>query len=159
MPFALSEMTLTSTVFSDGQPIPQKFTGDGDDVSPPLFWENPPGGTRSFTVICHDPDAPLISSNGTYGFVHWVVYNLPASADSLAEGSPAGTPGKNNFGKLGYGGPQPPEGHGLHRYYFWVLALDTELRLDEGLSLWQLLETIEPNVIGMNRLVGTYQRD
>lgn len=159
MPFALSEMTLTSTVFSDGQPIPKKFTGDGDDVSPPLSWENPPGGTQSFAVICHDPDAPLISSNGTYGFVHWVVYNLPTSADSLAEGSPAGTPGKNNFGKLGYGGPQPPEGHGLHRYYFWVLALDTELELDEGLSLWQLLETIEPNVIGMNRLVGTYQRD
>lgn len=159
MPFALSEMTLTSTAFSEGQAIPKKYTGDGEDVSPPLFWENPPGGTQSFAVICHDPDAPLISSNGTYGFVHWVVYNLPASADSLAEGSPAGTPGKNNFGKLGYGGPQPPEGHGLHRYYFWVLALDTELELDEGLSLWQLLETIEPNVIGMNRLVGTYQRD
>lgn len=159
MPFALSEMTLTSTAFSEGQAIPKKYTGDGEDVSPPLFWENPPGDTQSFAVICHDPDAPLISSNGTYGFVHWVVYNLPASADSLAEGSPAGTPGKNNFGKLGYGGPQPPEGHGLHRYYFWVLALDTELELDEGLSLWQLLETIEPNVIGMNRLVGTYQRD
>jgi len=159
MPFALSELKLTSSAFEDGGAIPQKYTGEGDDVSPPLSWTNTPEGTHSIAVICHDPDAPLVSSNGTYGFVHWVLYNLPPNTTSLSEGTTKGTQGKNNFGKIGYGGPMPPEGHGTHRYYFWVLALDTDLDLDTGMSLWQLLEDCEPHIIGMNRLVGTYQRD
>ena len=159
MPFALSEITLTSPAFDDGGSIPKKYSGEGEDVSPALNCSNIPEGTQSLAVLCHDPDAPLISSNGTYGFVHWVLYNLPASTTSLEEGTELGTPGKNNFGKVGYGGPMPPEGHGVHRYYFWVLALDTDLKLDKGMSLWQLLEAVEPHVIGMNRLVGTYQRD
>ncbi|GGX41629.1 YbhB/YbcL family Raf kinase inhibitor-like protein [Saccharospirillum salsuginis] len=159
MPFALSELALTSSAFEDGGAIPQKYSGEGEDVSPPLSWTNTPDGTQSIVVVCHDPDAPLVSPNGTYGFVHWVLYNLPANTTSLSEGTTEGTKGKNNFGKVGYGGPMPPEGHGTHRYYFWVLALDTDLDLDDGMSLWQLLEACEPHIIGMNRLVGTYQRD
>lgn len=159
MPFALSDMTVTSTAFNEGEAIPKKHSGEGDDVSPALNWRGAPNETQSFAVICHDPDAPLVSPNGTYGFVHWVLYNLPADTTSLAEGSDEGTQGENNAGKQGYGGPMPPEGHGVHRYYFWVLALDTDMRLDPGLTLWQLLEKVEPHVVGMNRLVGTYQRD
>ena len=157
MGFALSDMQLTSSAFDSRGPIPKKYTGEGEDVSPPLKWTSPPAGTQSFAVICHDPDAPLVSP-GTYGFVHWVLYNLPASATSLEEGTDAGTAGANNFDKTGYGGPMPPEGHGVHHYFFWVLALDKQLDLKPGLTLWEFLEKAEPHVLGMNRLVGTYTR-
>ena len=112
---------------------------------------------KSFAVICHDPDAPLVSP-GTYGFVHWVLYNIPASASSLPEGVREYTAGDNDFDKRGYGGPMPPEGHGTHHYFFWLLALNQDLDLEEGLTMWQLLERVEPHVIGMNRLVGTFRR-
>ncbi|ABI56962.1 YbhB/YbcL family Raf kinase inhibitor-like protein [Alkalilimnicola ehrlichii MLHE-1] len=159
MGFALSDLTLTSGAFQENGAIPTRHTGEGEDVSPALAWSNVPDGTRAFAVICHDPDAPLVSPNGTYGFVHWVLYNIPNDVVELAEGTDQYTPGKNDFGNVGYGGPMPPEGHGLHRYYFWVLALNDDEQLPSGLSLWQLLERIEPKIIGMNRLVGTYQRD
>lgn len=159
MGFALSDLTLTSPAFEHGGSIPKKHTGEGDDVSPPLAWENVPEGTRSFALICHDPDAPLVSRGpGTYGFVHWVLYGIPASVTSLPEGVEDHTPGRNNFDRQGYGGPMPPNGHGTHRYYFWLLALDTELEEGPGLTLWELLDKVEPHVIGMNRLVGTYSR-
>lgn len=158
MGFALSDITLTSSAFENGQAIPKKHTGESDDISPALSWSKPPEGTQSFAVVCHDPDAPLVSPAGTYGFVHWVRYNLPAACNSLAEGGVEGTDGKNDFGNTGYGGPMPPPGHGTHQYYFWVLALDAELKLEAGLTLWQLLANIEPHLIGMNRLVGTYER-
>ena len=109
-------------------------------------------------MICHDRDAPLVTPGGTYGFVHWVLYNIPASTSSLGEGSTGFSSGKNDFGNLGYGGPMPPVGHGRHQYYFWVLALDKETGLEEGLTLWQLLARVEPNLVGMNRLVGTFER-
>lgn len=157
MGFALSDMQLTSTAFESRGPIPKKHTGEGEDVSPALAWSGAPAGTQSFAVICHDPDAPLVMP-GTYGFVHWVLYNLPASTTGLAEGTGEGTAGGNDFGKTGYGGPMPPEGHGVHHYFFWVLALDRELDLEPGLTLWQFLERTEPHIIGMNRLVGTYER-
>lgn len=158
MGFALSTMKLTSSAFTAGGAIPKKHTGEGDDVSPALAWTDAPDGTRGFAVICHDPDAPLVSKNGTYGFVHWVLYNIPASATQLAEGASGHTAGKNDFGKAGYGGPMPPNGHGTHNYYFWVLALSSDEKLPAGLTMWQLLERVEPHAIGMNRLVGTYQR-
>lgn len=157
MGFALSKMQLTSTAFGPGERIPQKHTGEGEDVSPALAWHDAPEGTRSFAVVCHDPDAPLISK-GTYGYVHWVLYNIPASVTSLAEGTKEFTSGKSDFGKPEYGGPMPPPGHGTHYYYFWVFALNDELNLEPGLTLWQLLEKIEPHTLGMNRLVGTYSR-
>lgn len=158
MPFAPSEMTLTSSAFQADGAIPTRYTGEGDDVSPPLSWDEPPKGTQSFALFCLDPDAPLVSPNGNYGFVHWVLYNVPASVRSLDEATDVGTPGVNNFDKVGYGGPLPPPAHGTHRYYFWILALDVELELLEGLSLWEFLKEAEPHILGMSRLVGTYQR-
>ena len=159
MGFALSKLQLHSTAFQHGESIPAKHTGEAEDVSPQLSWSNVPEGTRSFAVICHDPDAPLVSPNGAYGYVHWVFYNIPASISSLEEGSKDFTEGMTDFGTVGYGGPMPPGGHGLHNYYFWILALDDELELEAGLTMQDLLARIEPNVIGMNRLIGTYQRD
>ena len=159
MGFALSNMQLNSSAFSQGGSIPSQYTGEGADLSPPISWSDAPQESQSFAVICHDPDAPLITSQGTYGFVHWVLYNIPSAVASLAEATSEHTSGKSDFGKPGYGGPMPPNGHGLHQYYFWVLALDNNEEIESGLTLWQLLERIEPNVIGMNRLVGTYQRD
>ena len=159
MGFALNlDLQLTSSAFAADGAIPTKHTGEGEDVSPALSWSNAPQGTKSFAVICHDPDAPLVSANGTYGFVHWVHYNIPGDVTSLPEGCKQHTDGLTNFGKIGYGGPMPPEGHGQHKYYFWVLALDSEPTLEEGLDLWQLLAKVEPHTLAMNRLVGTYQR-
>lgn len=157
MGFALSSMQVKSTAFEQGGAIPSKHTGEGEDVSPALSWSDLPEGTQSIAVFCHDPDAPLITP-GNYGFVHWVLYNLPGSSTGLAQGGSEGTSGKNDFGNTGYGGPMPPEGHGVHRYYFWVVALDRDLQLQAGLSLEAFLQEVEPHVIGMNRLVGTYQR-
>lgn len=158
MKFALSDLQVTSSTFADGGPIPRECTGEGADTSPDLQWKNVPDGTQSIAVICHDPDAPVISS-GSYGFVHWVLYNLPASTTQLAGGATDFSSGINDFGNLGYGGPMPPEGHGTHRYFFWVIALSREPNLNDGLSLNQLLQEIEADALGMNRLVGTYQRD
>ena len=157
MGFALSKMQLTSNAFQSLGAIPKRHTGEGEDVSPHLSWTGAPAGAKSFAVICHDPDAPLASA-GSYGFVHWVLYNLSGTTTSLDEGTTDGTAGSNDFGKTGYGGPMPPEGHGVHHYFFWVLALDEALDLEPGLTLWRFLETVEPHVIGMNRLVGTYER-
>jgi Raf kinase inhibitor-like YbhB/YbcL family protein len=122
-----------------------------------LEWTHIPDGTRSFALICHDPDAPLVSP-GVYGFVHWVLYNIPGSVTGLPEGTADYTRGPNDFNEARYMGPMPPNGHGTHHYFFWLLALNKELNLPAGNTLWQLLEAIEPHVIGMNRLVGTYQR-
>ena len=157
MGFALSTMQVTSASFETGGAIPAKHTGEGEDVSPALAWSDAPEGTKSFAVICHDPDAPLVLP-GRYGFVHWTLYNLAGSASGLAEGSGEGTQGANDFGNQGYNGPMPPEGHGVHHYFFWLLALDQDLGLEAGLNMWDLLTRIEPHVLGMNRLVGTYRR-
>lgn len=158
MGLALSSMQLTSSAFNDGTNIPQQYTGEGADISPQLSWTDAPEATKSFALICHDPDAPLISP-GSYGYVHWVLYNIPFNINSLEENTDLYTSGVNDFGNLGYGGPMPPNGHGIHHYYFWLLALDLEPSLQEKLSLWELLSVVEPNVIGMNRLIAKYSRD
>ena len=157
MGFALSDLELTSSAFPQHGRIPKNHTGEAEDVSPALSWTNVPDGTKSFALICHDPDAPLVTPSG-YGFVHWVLYNIPAAVTEIAEGENSYTSGVTNFGRDGYGGPMPPEGHGTHHYFFWILALDSELDLEPGLSMAELLSAIESNVIGMNRLVGTYSR-
>ncbi len=159
MGFALTTMQLKSDAFEQDTLMPSRFTGEGEDVSPSLAWENPPQGTKAFAVICHDPDAPLVSSNGTYGFVHWVLYNIPEDVMHLEEGTDLYTTGINDLGKTGYNGPMPPNGHGLHNYYFWILALDKAVELEPGLSLWRVLEKAESHLIGMNRLIGRYKRD
>ena len=158
MGFALSDMQIESPAFGAHGAIPQRHTGDGEDVSPVLRWRDAPAGTKAFAVVCHDPDAPLLKTT-SYGFVHWLLYNIPAETSELAEGTQEFTPGKNDFGGTGYGGPAPPPGHGKHHYYFWILALDTELDLPAELSMSELLDKIEPHVKGMNRLIGTYIRN
>ncbi len=158
MGFALSNMKLTSTAFDQGSAIPVQYTGEGEDISPALGWIDAPEAS-AYAVICHDPDAPLVTNLGTYGFVHWVLYNIPGSANGLDQATDDYTKGKNDFGKEGYGGPMPPNGHGKHQYYFWILALSDDTSLEAGLTMGQLLARIEPNLIGMNRLVGTYERD
>ena len=157
MGFALSTMQLTSPAFADGAAIPARHTGESDDVSPELNWTDAPEGTEEFALICHDPDAPLIKP-GTFGYVHWVLYGIPGTATGLPEGVADHTQGVNDFGNPGYGGPMPPEGHGTHRYFFWLFALNSAPGLKAGLTMRELLEKIEPQVIGMNRLMGTYER-
>lgn len=157
MGFALSDMQLTSPSFADGERIPEIHTGEGTDVSPEFVWTDVPDGTKSFAIICHDPDAPLVSP-GNYGFVHWVLYDIPGDLTQLPQGASEYVCGTNNFDKQGYGGPMPPPGHGEHRYFFWLLALRSRPDLKPGLTMWQLLGLVEPEVIGMNRLMGTYSR-
>lgn len=158
MAFALTSMHVSSPAFANHQAIPVKYTGEGDDISPALAWQGAPEGTKGFAVVCHDPDAPLVKE-GRYGFVHWLLYNLPGELSELTEKTAVGTVGINDFGKQGYVGPMPPEGHGTHLYYFWVLALDHQTALPKGLTFSELLAEIEPHLLGMNRVVGTYQRD
>ena len=157
MGFAPSSMKITSSAFEPLGRIPKKHTGEGEDVSPPLAWSGAPKETKSFALFVHDPDAPLLTTQA-YGFVHWVLYNIPASVTKLAEGEKGYTSGMSSFGKPGYGGPMPPERHGLHHYYFWLLALKADAKLPAGLSMQDLFTAVEPSLLGMNRLIGTYSR-
>lgn len=158
MGFAPSPMQVHSPAFGNHKRIPTRHTGEGEDVSPALEWSDAPEDARAFAILCHDPDAPLCKP-GSYGFVHWLLYGIPGSVSSIPEGGGATyTSGRTDFDDTGYGGPMPPEGHGPHHYFFWVLALDRELDLDPGLTMEELLAEIESHVIGMNRLVGTYER-
>jgi Raf kinase inhibitor-like YbhB/YbcL family protein len=157
MAFAPSSLNLSSADFRAGEQIPDRHAYESGNVSPALHWEGLPPGTRSVALFCHDPDAPMVAATGSYGFVHWLVYNIPPSVSSLAQGCRDYTQGGNDFGGTGYDGPRPPDGHGRHHYYFWLLALDLEPTLPGGLSLATFLERIEPHVLGMNRLVGHYE--
>jgi Raf kinase inhibitor-like YbhB/YbcL family protein len=157
MGFAPSSMQLTSPVFQPLGRIPKKHTGEGTDASPALAWSGAPNGTKAFALVCHDPDAPLVTPIG-YGFTHWVLYNIPGSVQQLVEGETGYTSGMSSFGKTGYGGPMPPEGHGVHHYYFWLLALGADKRLAPGLAMHELFAAVEHDVLGMNRLIGTYSR-
>lgn len=157
MGFALSTMKLRSSAFESGGSIPTRFTGEGEDVSPPLEWSDPPDGVESFALFCHDPDAPLVQP-AAYGFVHWALAGIPGATRLLAEGNAEHVQGRTDFGRNGYGGPMPPEGHGRHHYFFWLLALSSTPSLEPGFSLNELLTAVEPHVIGMNRLVGVYER-
>ena len=152
-------LPLTSPAFEAGGNIPTKHTGEGSHTSPQLDWELPEGetGVRSFAVICQDPDAPLVT-NGDYGYAHWAIYNIPPATRSLAEGTQEHTAGPNDAGTNGYFGPMPPPGHGPHHYFFVLLALDRDPDLPAGLSISQLLSTVEPSVVGMGRLMGVYER-
>lgn len=150
-------MQLTSSAFEALGRIPTTHTGEGEDISPVLAWSGAPANARAFALVCHDPDAPLLTPRA-YGWVHWVLYNIPASVTTLAEGESGYTCGTNEAGNARYNGPMPPEGHGLHHYYFWLMALDTDTKLPAGLSMVELFAAIEPHVIAMNRLVGVYSR-
>lgn len=148
----VADLKVTSPAFDHHQRIPDKHSGDGEDVSPELMWSGAPEGTRGFAVVVHDPDAPLVD-----GFTHWVAYNIPAAVNHLPQGGgDQVTQGSNSFGNSGYNGPAPPAGHGTHHYYFWVYALDDDLDLPPGLDRRRLLERIEDHVLEQARLVGTF---
>ncbi len=154
----MTTIQLTSAAFSEGQAIPRQYTGDDANVSPPLAWSGPPDSTQSFALICDDPDAP----RGTW--VHWVLFDLPADARGLEEDVPANATlasgarqGKNDFGKVGYGGPAPPRGK-PHRYFFKLYALDTVLTLPAGATQAQVAAAMQGHVLAEGQLMGTYQR-
>lgn len=150
-------LEIRSPAFGSGDEIPTVHTCDGEDRSPPLEWDGAPDGTESFVLIVDDPDAP----GGT--FVHWVVYDLPASAAGLSAGvgpdtvlPDGGVHGENSWGRLGYGGPCPPDGE--HRYFFKLRALDGPLGLRPGATKREVLEAMEGHVLDEARLVGRYER-
>lgn len=150
-------MKITCNAFREGEMIPRKHTCDGPDISPYLTWDGLPEGTESLALICDDPDAPA----GTW--VHWVVFNIPAGTSELPEGIPGeeelpdGTrQGRNDFRRIGYGGPCPPGG--THRYYFKLYALDTVLDKEAGATKDELLEVMEGHVISRVSLMGRYSR-
>ena len=151
------ELILSSTAFAEGDPIPQIYSCDGEDISPPMQWTDPPEGAMSFALIVDDPDAPV----GTW--VHWVLYNLPSDTRSLTEAFPSDADlpdgsknGENSWGRLGYGGPCPPGG--THRYFFKLYALDMILDMAAGATKEQLLQAMEGHILAESELMGTYSR-
>jgi Raf kinase inhibitor-like YbhB/YbcL family protein len=144
-------MALTSPAFNAGEPIPTKFSCDGEDISPELDWFGIPEGTVSLALIMDDPDAPV----GTW--VHWVLYNLPMDLSGLREGmTGVGLDGTNSWNQAGYGGPCPPSG--THRYFFKLYALDIYLDLDPGADKGALEAAMEGHILGQAELMGTYNR-
>jgi Raf kinase inhibitor-like YbhB/YbcL family protein len=149
---------LASPHFPYGGAVPKEFTCEGADRSPQLAWTQPPPATQSFALIADDPDAPV----GTW--VHWVIYDLPASAASLPQGVakterlPDGsTQGRNDFKKIGYGGPCPPAGK-PHRYFFKLYALDKKLGLSPGATKQEVERAMHGHIVAQAELMGTYGR-
>lgn len=150
----LGDLTISSPAFGHGEPIPERHTTEGDDVSPALEWSSVPDGTRQLALVCHDPDAPL-----THGFTHWVVYGIPADATGIPEGGgDAFVQGTSDFEKEAFGGPAPPPGHGTHHYFFHLYALDTEVDAPAGLTRAALSDRIDGHIIEQARIVGTFER-
>jgi Raf kinase inhibitor-like YbhB/YbcL family protein len=148
---------IKSSAFTEGGMIPRQYTCDAEDVSPDLAWTGVPEGAKSLALICDDPDAPM----GTW--VHWVLFNLPPDTSELHAEIPSektlrnsARHGKNDFGKLGYGGPCPPSG--THRYFFKLYALDTVIDLKSGITKAQLLAAMEGHILDDGQLIGKYKR-
>ncbi len=141
------------SIFKNGEPIPAKYTCDGDNVSPPLQWDKVEKA-KTYAVIVEDPDAP----GGT--FYHWVIYNLKVNSlpEGVKRGSELGIQGLNDFGEVGYGGPCPPRTHGAHRYYFNVYALDVELPAKRDVTAEKLKEMMNDHIIDKGSIMGTYKR-
>lgn len=163
------EMKLTSTIFKEGEMIPEKYTCDSADVSPQLAVTDIPEGTKSLAMICDDPDAPV----GTW--VHWVIFNIPADLTEFPEGisrdvnpvigtdsTRTATQGINDFRRFGYGGPCPPPGS-AHRYFFKLYALDMELEFDaaaikKGVTAKQLSEKMKDHILAETSMMGKYKK-
>lgn len=151
--------TLSSAAFTHQGAIPSKYTCDGADLSPPLAWTDLPPGTKSLALIVDDPDAPDPAAP-KLTWVHWVLYNLPPSANDLPEGAsvlPPGTQqGLNDWQRTGYGGPCPPIGR--HRYFYKLYALDTVLPDLQRPTKPMLEKAMRGHILGQAELVGTYQK-
>jgi hypothetical protein len=158
-------MTISSEAFSAGERIPIRYTGDGEDVSPPLNWNDVPATAKELALICDDPDAPTPRP-----WVHWGLYKIPATVHGLAENIPAASSiespisayqGRNSWPSgrtIGYRGPAPPPGHGTHHYHFKLYALDTELELNPGIDKAELLRQLSGHIQAEAELIGTYER-
>lgn len=149
-----SSFKLTSPSFANGQAIPKKFTCQGESkgaISPALQWSGVPEGTKSFILIVDDPDA-----NKVEPFVHWILFNIPATATGLKEGQALGMNGSTSFGHKQFGGPCPPSGN--HRYFFYLYALDTMLDLFEGATKTELLEAMQGHTLAETKLMGMYRK-
>ena len=161
---------LTSSAFKSGTAIPTRYTSEGDDLSPPLAWSEAPAGVQSWAIICDDPDAPSPKKPAAEPWVHWVIYNIPADAGSLDEGTPrdaqlsqpqGARQGKNAWpsDNVGYRGPMPPPGSGAHRYFFRIYALDSVLDLPPGRAdKKSLLAAMKGHILDQGQLIGTYER-
>jgi len=154
----LMALTLKSPAFTQGTKIPSKYTCEGEDVSPPLSWDDVPEGTKSFALIMDDPDAP----RGTW--VHWVIYNIPVNVRELQEGvstdpvlTTRAKQGMNDFRKTGYGGPCPPPGP-EHRYFFKLYALKIELALSEKATKADVEDAMNGNILAETELMGKFGR-
>ncbi len=150
-------LQLTSTAFAHEQMIPEVYTCDGKDMSPPLEWSSAPDSTKSFALICDDPDAPGQT------WVHWVVFNIPADYRELTDSVQAGrvieagiNQGSNSWGKNSYGGPCPPSG--THRYFFKLYALDTTFDLEGNVDKDHLLKQMDGHILAQAELMGKYSR-
>ena len=158
----MQNWSLTSSAFEAQARIPQRHSGDGVDLSPPLTWTSAPASCRELALIVDDPDAPSPEP-----WVHWVLYKIPPSTTALAEGIPTtralsqpsgAVQGTNSWRTVGYRGPAPPPGHGTHHYHFKLYALDAVLPLEAGLDKKRLLAAMEGHVIGQTEMIGTYSR-
>jgi len=154
-------LKITSTAFQPGGSIPSKHTCEDRDLSPPLAWSGAPPGTKTFALVVDDPDAPDPAKPQRV-YVHWVLYNIPATTIALPEnaskkGLPKGAAqGKNDWGKAEYGGPCPPIGR--HRYFFKLYALDTELTGLSSPTKGDLERVMNGHVLESGELIGTYQK-
>jgi Raf kinase inhibitor-like YbhB/YbcL family protein len=145
-------MELTSSAFGEGQPIPRRHSCEGEDLSPSLSWSQLPDGTAALALIVDDPDAPV----GV--FTHWLGWELDPAAGGLREGEAAPVEGRNDFGEISYRGPCPPPGHGPHRYFFRLHALEEELKLEPGVGRAELEEALAGRSVAVAELMGTYER-
>ena len=150
-------LVISSTAFADGQSIPRQYSCMGPGISPPLSWSEAPAATQSMALVLDDPDAPA----GT--FVHWVIYNIPASSAGLPEALPAdeqladGTlQGTNSARRTGYSPPCPPSG--THHYFFKLYAVDTMLTLGAGAGKQELLKAMQGHIVAQGELMGTFTR-
>jgi Raf kinase inhibitor-like YbhB/YbcL family protein len=159
------EFELTSTSFVNGAEIPVKYTGE-NGISPPLAWKGAPAGTKSFMIICTDPDAPSPAKPDPNPFVHWFILNIPADTKSLLPNVPGETnlavPAGavqllNGFEETGYGGPMPPKGSGRHRYFFTIFAMDRVHVIDPKLTIEEFSKILQSSVLGRAELMGTYE--
>jgi Raf kinase inhibitor-like YbhB/YbcL family protein len=144
-------MKITSSAFRNGEVIPVKYTCDGEDVSPPLEFDDIPEKARSLALIMDDPDAPM----GTWD--HWLVWNIPPGTSDVPEGdSPQGVVGKNSWGKAAWGGPCPPDRQ--HRYFFKLYALDRHLTVPPASRKADLEKAMQGHILAQAQLMGVYDR-
>jgi Raf kinase inhibitor-like YbhB/YbcL family protein len=148
----VGEFALTSNAFRHGDEIPRRHGCEGDDVSPALSWSDPPAGTRALALVVDDPDAPV----GV--FTHWLAANIDSQVRGLAEGESAPAEGRNDFGRTGWSGPCPPPGHGAHRYFFRLHALDAPLDVGFRSGRREFDEALAGHVLATAELMGTYER-